>query len=256
MSSGDGPRFVSPAAFSRLGTPSLLELYEHLRATRSVAPEGELAAFDGLLVASQYRLPHGLTLTRAARGSRVLDWGCGDGHFTRFLLEAGYTVTAYSLQHEPFVLQNLPEALRRRYAYVQGDRRVPTALPFGNSRFDVAVSIGVLEHVREEGGRSWKSGRAPSSPRAGGSLSMLSPAEHLQPQRNGDDFPAWPAEGRAAPPSSIPVHFGGRRRALCRRRARAPGARNLRHSPEERPAAAAGRDQGLSARHASGQRSR
>ena len=71
MASGDGPPFVSPAAFSRLGTPSLLELYEHLHDARGAAPEGELAAFDGLLVASQYRLPYGLTLTRASRGSRA-----------------------------------------------------------------------------------------------------------------------------------------------------------------------------------------
>jgi SAM-dependent methyltransferase len=143
---------ISRAAFSRVGDPSLLEMYESLHAARSAAPEGELAAFDGLVVASQYRLPYGLTLSRAARGSRVLDWGCGDGHFSRFLLGAGYTVTAYSLQHEPFVLRNLPEALRRRYSYVQGDRRMPTALPFEDSSFDAALSIGVLEHVREEGG--------------------------------------------------------------------------------------------------------
>jgi SAM-dependent methyltransferase len=143
---------TSRSAFSRVGLSSLLELYESLHAARSAAPEGELAAFDGLVVASQYRLPYGLTLSRAARGSRVLDWGCGDGHFSRFLLDAGYTVTAYSLQHEPFVLRNLPEALRRRYSYVQGDRRIPTALPFEDSSFDAALSIGVLEHVREVGG--------------------------------------------------------------------------------------------------------
>jgi SAM-dependent methyltransferase len=143
---------ASAPSLSRLGATLVASIYDPLATAREAAPEGELGAFDGLLVASQYRVPYGLTIQYVPRGSDVLDWGCGDGHFSRFLLGQGYSVTAYSLQHEPYILRTLPESLVANYRYVQGDRRSPTALPFPAGSFDAVFSIGVLEHVREEGG--------------------------------------------------------------------------------------------------------
>ncbi len=119
---------------------------------RAASPPGELAAFASLPAARQYRLPYGLALRTVAAGSRVLDWGCGDGHFSHFLLSRGLEVTAYSLQHRPFALSALPKEWGARLRFVQGDAAEPVRLPFGDASFDAVFSVGVLEHVRETGG--------------------------------------------------------------------------------------------------------
>jgi hypothetical protein len=116
MSSGDESSgrlsSVSRFALSRLGTRSLFKVYEQLRDARSVAPEGELAAFDGLLVASQYR-PYGLP--SCARGSRVMTGDAATDTSPFTWMPA--TVTAYSIS--ALTLRAVPEALRQRYAYLQ-----------------------------------------------------------------------------------------------------------------------------------------
>ncbi len=119
---------------------------------RAAAPPGELAAFAALPAARQYRLPYGFALRTVAAGSQVLDWGCGDGHFSHFLLSRGLEVTAYSLQHRPFALTALSGDLADRFRFVRGDPTEPVRLPFCDASFDAVFSIGVLEHVRETGG--------------------------------------------------------------------------------------------------------
>jgi SAM-dependent methyltransferase len=123
-----------------------------LRGARAVAPAAELRQFASVLSAHQYRLPWALTESLLAKESDVLDWGCGDGHFSYFLLRAGHRVTSYSLQHPPFVLQRLSAELSARSRYVQGRLEEPTRLPFEDEAFDAVASVGVLEHVRETGG--------------------------------------------------------------------------------------------------------
>ena len=124
-------------------------MFARLNAERRAAPEGELGQFAALSIAQQYRLPYALTLAALRRPARVLDWGCGDGHFSAFLLAGGHDVTAYSLQLRPHVLR---DAAGARLRYVQGGLSEPTLLPFPDASFDAVFSVGVLEHVRELGG--------------------------------------------------------------------------------------------------------
>ena len=84
--------------------------------------------------------------------SRVLDWGCGEGHFSHFLLREGHLVTAYTLQHEPPLLRHIPTDWLGRLHFVQGGSLDATALPLDSEVFDAVFSVGVLEHVRERGG--------------------------------------------------------------------------------------------------------
>ena len=112
-------------------------------------PSGEwLLQFRGLVGARQYRHLYKLVRSIAAPGSRVLDWGVANGHFSYFLQRADYDTFGYSLEDLTFA----PLLDDPSYAFVLGGPEQPVDLPFQTGSFDVVVSVGVLEHVREVGG--------------------------------------------------------------------------------------------------------
>ncbi len=103
--------------------------------------------YHNRLRAFQYALPHAVTLRHIHEGMHVLDWGCGNGHFSWFLLRHGVRVTGYSFG-------NIPDLLRQdaSFTHVRGSQDSPVALPFEDGTFDAVFSIGVLEHVHDCGG--------------------------------------------------------------------------------------------------------
>jgi SAM-dependent methyltransferase len=115
-------------------------------------PPLALQAFRGLVVAAQYRYLYDLTLRLLPTGSRVLDWGCGDGHFSHFLLGRGHRVDSFSLQNRPPLFDRLPAEWRARHAFTSGASAEPVRLPYRDQAFDAVFSVGVLEHVRETRG--------------------------------------------------------------------------------------------------------
>ena len=121
----------------------LSELMAHARAG---APG--LLQFQSLVSARQYLPLYRLWRSRVPAGAEVLDWGAGNGHFSYFLLRAGYRVTGYSF--EPFVFESWLPAIP--YRFVPGLAGDPVHLPFPDAVFDAVASVGVLEHVRETGG--------------------------------------------------------------------------------------------------------
>jgi len=128
-------------------TPSDPEILAELAArARKDAPE--LLQFGSLAAAHQYLRLYRTWRRWVPAGAEVLDWGAGNGHFSYFLLRAGYRVTGFSF--EPFVFERwLPGD---GYRFVPGSQRDPVRLPFADGSFDATASIGVLEHVRETGG--------------------------------------------------------------------------------------------------------
>ena len=84
---------------------------------------------------------------------KVLDWGCGNGWFTYYLIKTGFNnVTSYG-----YGWDSIDEAKKRipQIDYVNGADFTlsnPSKLPFKDASFDLIFSIGVLEHVHETGG--------------------------------------------------------------------------------------------------------
>ena len=95
----------------------------------------------------QLRIIYSRTLYHLRAPADVLDWGCGEGHFSLFLTRNGFSTTGFSFGDEPPHMKNNP-----LYHHRQASQSDPVGLPFANSTFDAVFSIGVLEHVHEIGG--------------------------------------------------------------------------------------------------------
>jgi SAM-dependent methyltransferase len=96
-----------------------------------------------LVTCSQERLVYRKAL-ELPRNARVLDWGCGNGHFSYFLAQSGFRPEAYALSDTPALLQGTG------IAFTKGGDRV--ALPYADASFDAVFGLGVLEHITEHGG--------------------------------------------------------------------------------------------------------
>lgn len=109
------------------------------------------AQWTNALIGAQYQTPFKIVEKYHTPSQKVLDWGCGDGHFSYFLCHQGYQVDAFAF--EPPNLQALLEQhFENQYHFTQGCSRNPISLPYADQTFDSVYSIGVLEHVRETGG--------------------------------------------------------------------------------------------------------
>jgi SAM-dependent methyltransferase len=125
-----------------------LELVKAINAAARRAGVADFVAqFENIATHAQYRVAYEKTAERVRRGDCVLDWGCGNGHFSLLLESLGARVTGYSFEPPPRSM-----AGSTSFTFVPGDTSDPRLLPFPDRTFDTAVSMGVLEHVGETGG--------------------------------------------------------------------------------------------------------
>jgi SAM-dependent methyltransferase len=115
---------------------------------RSSRRDPPVPQFRSLAGARQYRVLYDLVRRFVPAGARVLDWGTGVGHFSYFLTRSGYRAVGFSIESVSEAAW-LDDPYER---WVAGSRGDPVRLPFADGEFDAALSIGVLEHVRETGG--------------------------------------------------------------------------------------------------------
>jgi len=80
-------------------------------------------------------------------GRRLLEVGCGTGHWSQFLAERGFLVTGVDLSSGM-----IREACAKTMPEVDFLVADAVALPFGDGEFDVAVAITVLEFVADPRG--------------------------------------------------------------------------------------------------------
>ena len=118
-----------------------MDIYQELKA---------LGIFENITTAAGYRKVFDRTAAKLAAGSTVLDWGCGDGRFTYFLLKQGMQVTSYNIADNLKIGEELRNRWSDRFTYRLGTE--PRTLPFPPESFDAVFSVGVLEHVRQTGG--------------------------------------------------------------------------------------------------------
>jgi SAM-dependent methyltransferase len=116
-------------------------------AARATGAAGSIEQFDNLGTQGQYRSAYEAARKYIRGGDHVLDWGCGNGHFSVALAQLGAHVTGFSFEPRPAAL-----AASANFHFVAGSETEPRLLPFAEGTFDAVAGIGVLEHVWETGG--------------------------------------------------------------------------------------------------------
>ncbi|MBN1919295.1 MAG: class I SAM-dependent methyltransferase [Verrucomicrobia bacterium] len=85
-----------------------------------------------------------LFLPPIERGSRLLDVGCGTGHWSRFLARLGFLVVGIDIS--PALIETARSSTCNRCRFLVANAH---ELPFADKAFDVAAAMAVLEFVSE-----------------------------------------------------------------------------------------------------------
>jgi SAM-dependent methyltransferase len=128
------------------------DIFDRLSANCLTDVQASIMQFRARACAQQYRLPYKITQQYLTENSKVLDWGCGNGHFSFFLTEAGHEVSAYNFGSPTTTVSHLLTQHAKKFRYTPGNESDPVTIPFESVSMDAVVSVGVLEHVRETGG--------------------------------------------------------------------------------------------------------
>lgn len=114
------------------------------------------SVFGSYFYLKQYEELHAITAKQP--GKKLLDWGAGYGHFSFIQSQLGKEVCAYSpVEDEYTIYTKTLKTLSKETGFEYQLTQEPVKLPFDDNTFDIAVSCGVLEHVREFGGDDQKS---------------------------------------------------------------------------------------------------
>jgi SAM-dependent methyltransferase len=111
--------------------------------------------FSSLLGMMQYELLFEYTdkLSNQKKQLSILDWGCGNGWFSYYLLWKGFSnVSSYGYGWDNIANE---VSTMNGFNFVDGSvesSNDPTKLPFEDNSQDIVFSVGVLEHVHETGG--------------------------------------------------------------------------------------------------------
>ena len=118
--------------------------------------QNKKSVFGSYFYLKQYQELHQVTVNQP--GKKLLDWGAGYGHFGFIQSHLGKEIHAYSpVEDEYTIYTETLKALSKKGGFDYQLTQEPILLPYQDNSFDIAVSCGVLEHVREFGGDDQKS---------------------------------------------------------------------------------------------------
>jgi len=86
-------------------------------------------------------------LLKNVNGKKLLDVGCGTGHWSNFFSQSGFTVTGVDIS--PEMIRVADEKNTTRASFMVADAH---HLPFEDALFDVSIAITTLEFVRNPAG--------------------------------------------------------------------------------------------------------
>ena len=79
---------------------------------------------------------------------RVLDWGCGHGQVSYLLKKCGFDVVSCDISSTAQFTKTDPIILAKNISITE--LTDDSKLPFQNGEFDIVVSFGVIEHVKDD----------------------------------------------------------------------------------------------------------
>jgi len=132
-----------------------------------------------------------------ARGKKLLDVGCGTGHWSRFFSEYGFEVTGVDISERMINMATGKNISNASFQVADGH-----SLPFANETFDVTAAITTLEFVRDAEGVLREMVRCTRKP--GGRLLIGVLNELARLNRNRKQRPESPyAKARLFSPSQL-----------------------------------------------------
>lgn len=104
--------------------------------------------YNNDISSKQYEIPVNISAPYIKEDDHVLDWSCGNGHFSFFIGYKKAQVVGSSFYDA------IPDYLKSEqyFSLKLVDEKENIRLPFADSSFDSIFSIGTLEHVHETGG--------------------------------------------------------------------------------------------------------
>ncbi len=136
MHSGDGRWLVNEFSVSRFDFGKIAHRYDAWYR----APRG--AMYDRLEKRAIDRL-----LPCVPNGGKLLEIGCGTGHWSEYFSNKGFDVTGVDISEQMIAI-----ARQRKVSHVIFDVSDAARLPFGDGSFDVAVAITALEFTADPAG--------------------------------------------------------------------------------------------------------
>ena len=136
----------------------------------------------------------GRMLPRSINGPRLLDVGCGTGHWARFFSDLGFHVVGIDCPSSMVHMASAKDIPNASFEVADAH-----ALPFGDRGFDVAVAITTLEFVRSPRGVLREMVRC--TRRAGGTIlvGVLNSLARLNRMRKAAEKPPYNAAALFSP---------------------------------------------------------